>query len=151
MGDCILNKKTTAESKADTAENLDAELAKKAGDSGRQLDKDDTLTLSEENLAKLEAIGGLISRQTKDDKIKDVIETGKRKGVLTYKEINDALEGAEIDAEHLDKLLGALEEMKIDVIDGEDKDILDEEEDVDADIDLSVPEGSVLTTLSACT
>jgi RNA polymerase primary sigma factor len=141
MGDCILNKKTTAESKADTAENLDAELAKKAGDSGRQLDKDDTLTLSEENLAKLEAIGGLISRQTKDDKIKDVIETGKRKGVLTYKEINDALEGAEIDAEHLDKLLGALEEMKIDVIDGEDKDILDEEEDIDSDIDLSVPEG----------
>ncbi|MGI5918300.1 MAG: RNA polymerase sigma factor RpoD [Christensenellales bacterium] len=136
-----MNKKTTAESKADTAENLDAELAKKAGDSGRQLDKDDTLTLSEENLAKLEAIGGLISRQTKDDKIKDVIETGKRKGVLTYKEINDALEGAEIDAEHLDKLLGALEEMKIDVIDGEDKDILDEEEDIDSDIDLSVPEG----------
>jgi RNA polymerase primary sigma factor len=141
MGDCVLNKKTTAESKADTAENLDAELAKKAGDSGRQLDKDDTLTLSEENLAKLEAIGGLISRQTKDDKNKDVIETGKRKGVLTYKEINDALEGAEIDAEHLDKLLGALEEMKIDVIDGEDKDILDEEEDIDSDIDLSVPEG----------
>jgi len=142
-----LSKKTTAESKADAAENLDAELAKKAGDSGRQLDKDDGLTLSEENLAKLEALGGIISRQAKDDKLKEekikhVIETGKKKGVLTYKEINDALEGAEIDAENLDKLLGALEEMKIDVIDGEiDKDIIDEEEDNDADIDLSVPEG----------
>jgi len=142
-----LSKKTTAESKADAAENLDAELAKKAGDSGRQLDKDDGLTLSEENLAKLEALGGIISRQAKDDKLKEekikyVIETGKKKGVLTYKEINDALEGAEIDAENLDKLLGALEEMKIDVIDGEiDKDIIDEEEDIDADIDLSVPEG----------
>jgi len=141
-----LSKKTTAESKADTAENLDAELIKKAGESGRQLEKDD-LTLSEENLAKLEALGGIISRQAKDDKVRDdkirnVIETGKKKGVLTYKEINDALEGAEIDAENLDKLLGALEEMKIDVIDGEiDKDILDEEEDIDADIDLSVPEG----------
>ena len=137
-----MNKKTTAESKADNAENLDTELAKEAGDSGRQLDKDDDLTLSEENLAKLEAIGGIISRQAKDDKIKDVIETGKKKGVLTYKEINDALDGAEIDPENLDKLLGALEEMKIDVIDGEiDKDILDEEEDIDADIDLSIPEG----------
>ena len=142
-----MSKKTTAESKADAAENLDAELAKKAGDSGRQLDKDDGLTLSEENLAKLEALGGIISRQAKDDKLKEekikhVIETGKKKGVLTYKEINDALEGAEIDAENLDKLLGALEEMKIDVIDGEiDKDIIDEEEDIDADIDLSVPEG----------
>jgi len=137
-----LNKKTTAESKADNAENLDTEVAKEAGGSGRQLDKDDDLTLSEENLAKLEAIGGIISRQAKDDKIKDVIETGKKKGVLTYKEINDALDGAEIDPENLDKLLGALEEMKIDVIDGEiDKDILDEEEDIDADIDLSIPEG----------
>jgi len=137
-----LSKKTTAESKAEAAENLDAELVKKAGDSGRQLEKDDDLTLSEENLAKLEAISGIISHQAKDDKIKDVIETGKKKGVLTYKEINDALEGAEIDAENLDKLLGALEEMKIDVIDGEiDKDVLDEEEDIDADIDLSIPEG----------
>ena len=137
-----MNKKTTAESKADNAENLDTELAKEAGDSGRQLDKDDDLILSEENLAKLEAISGIISREAKDDRIKDVIETGKKKGVLTYKEINDALDGAEIDAEHLDKLLGALEEMKIDVIDGEgDKDILDEEEDIDADIDLSIPEG----------
>ena len=137
-----MNKKTTAESKADNAENLDTEVAKEAGGSGRQLDKDDDLTLSEENLAKLEAIGGIISRQAKDDKIKDVIETGKKKGVLTYKEINDALDGAEIDPENLDKLLGALEEMKIDVIDGEiDKDILDEEEDIDADIDLSIPEG----------
>ncbi|NLT98109.1 MAG: hypothetical protein GXW96_08190, partial [Christensenellaceae bacterium] len=73
-----MRKKTTAESKADTAENLDAELIKKAGESGRQLEKDDDLTLSEENLAKLEAISGIISHQAKDDKIKDVIETGKK-------------------------------------------------------------------------
>ncbi|MFA5676198.1 MAG: sigma-70 family RNA polymerase sigma factor, partial [Christensenellales bacterium] len=85
----------------------------------------------------------MLSQSDREEKIKEVIEAGKRKGVLTYKEINDALEGAEIDAENLDKLLGALEEMKIDVIDGDvEKDIRDEEEeDVDEDIDLSVPEG----------
>ena len=98
--------------------------------------------LSPENIARIQALG-MLSQSDREEKIKEVIEAGKRKGVLTYKEINDALEGAEIDAENLDKLLGALEEMKIDVIDGDvEKDIRDEEEeDVDEDIDLSVPEG----------
>ncbi|MGI5849111.1 MAG: RNA polymerase sigma factor RpoD [Christensenellales bacterium] len=79
----------------------------------------------------------------KEDRLKYVIEAGKKKGVLTYKEINDALEGAEMDADYLDKLLGALEEMKIDVIDAEyEKDIQeDDSEDVDTEIEISVPEG----------
>ena len=99
------------------------------------------VTLSKENLAKLQALS-VISQTDKEEKLKDIIESGKKKGVLTYKEINDALDGAEIDAENLDKLLGALEQMKIDVIDAEiEKDISDEEEDIDSDIDLSVPEG----------
>ncbi len=99
------------------------------------------ITLSQENLARLQALG-VISSIDREEKIKEVIESGKKKGVLTYKEINDALDGAEIDAEHLDRLLGALEEMKIDVIDSElEKDITDEEEDTDADVDLSIPEG----------
>lgn len=103
---------------------------------------DAEMTLSQENLAKLEALG-MITHNDKEERIKDVIETGKRKGVLTYKEINDALDGAEIDAENLDRLLGALEEMKIDVVDTEvDKDLIEEDtEDLDTDIDLSVPEG----------
>jgi len=99
------------------------------------------IALSKENLARLQALSA-ISQTDKEEKLKDIIESGKKKGVLTYKEINDALDGAEIDAENLDKLLGALEEMKIDVIDAEmEKDISDDEDDVDSDIDLSVPEG----------
>jgi RNA polymerase primary sigma factor len=140
-----LNKKTAAEPKtAKTAEGLDVENEKQAAVNGRQLEKDDNavdMALSKENLAKIEALS-MLSQHDKEEKIKDVIETGKKKGVLTYKEINDALDGAEIDAENLDKLLGALEEMKIDVVDSElEKDLIDEEEDVDADIDLSIPEG----------
>ncbi len=99
------------------------------------------ITLSKENLARLQALS-VISQTDKEEKLKDIIESGKKKGVLTYKEINDALDGAEIDAENLDKLLGALEEMKIDVIDAElEKDVSDDDEDTDSDIDLSVPEG----------
>lgn len=140
-----MNKKTAAEPKtAKTAEGLDVENEKQAAVNGRQLEKDDNavdMALSKENLAKIEALS-MLSQHDKEEKIKDVIETGKKKGVLTYKEINDALDGAEIDAENLDKLLGALEEMKIDVVDSElEKDLIDEEEDVDADIDLSIPEG----------
>ena len=111
-----------------------------AGFENKESGDDTEITLSQENLAKLEALG-MMTHSEKDERIKDVIETGKRKGVLTYKEINDALDGAEIDAENLDRLLGALEEMKIDVVDT-DKDLIEEEtEDLDTDIDLSVPEG----------
>ena len=141
-----MNKKTVAEPKmtGKPAEGITSESETQIGSNNRQSENVDSavdMTLSKENLAKIQALG-ILSQNDKEEKIKDVIETGKKKGVLTYKEINDALDGAEIDAESLDKLLGALEEMKIDVIDSEiDKDLLDEEEDVDADIDLSIPEG----------
>lgn len=108
---------------------------------GERKEKQADITLSKENLAKLQALG-TISQTDKEERLKDVIEAGKKKGVLTYKEINDALEGAEMDADYLDKLLGALEEMKIDVVDNEfEKDVQDEEEDTDTEIDISVPEG----------
>lgn len=139
-----MNKKTAAEPKNKPAVSMMPESSAQTDSNSRQSDKEDSavdMTLSKENLAKIQALS-LLTQNDKDDKLKDVIETGKKKGVLTYKEINDALDGAEIDAENLDKLLGALEEMKIDVVDSEmEKDLIDEEEDVDADIDLSIPEG----------
>ena len=131
--------------KAEPAEQKSAKQAAQTEAKQKTKDKpmqtDSNITLSKENLARLQALS-VVSQTDKEEKLKDIIESGKKKGVLTYKEINDALDGAEIDAENLDKLLGALEEMKIDVIDGElEKDIADDEEDVDADIDLSMPEG----------
>jgi len=150
-----LNKKTTAKPKVTDNTAVKSALSKSAQQTGKPETKQKAavkdersakknkgeITLSKENLAKLQALSA-ISQTDKEEKLKDIIESGKKKGVLTYKEINDALDGAEIDAENLDKLLGALEEMKIDVIDGElDKDISEDEEDSDSDIDLSVPEG----------
>jgi RNA polymerase primary sigma factor len=148
-----LNKKTATQPntttkptvKAESAEQkpvkqaAQAEAKQKAKD--KQMLSDADVALTKENLARLQALS-VVSQTDKEEKLKDIIESGKKKGVLTYKEINDALDGAEIDAENLDKLLGALEEMKIDVIDGElEKEATDDEEDVDADIDLSMPEG----------
>ena len=106
-----------------------------------ELNTDDAndMALSEENLMKIQALGKLMETE-KEDKIKDIIEKGKKKGSLTYKEINDALEGAEIDTDHLDKLLSALEEMKIEVLDEIDK-ADDIDEDVDQEVEISVPEG----------
>ncbi len=135
----------TPAAKAEPAEPKQAKQTAPADAKQKMKEKtiqaDADMALSKENLARLQALS-VVSQSDKEEKLKDIIESGKKKGVLTYKEINDALDGAEIDAENLDKLLGALEEMKIDVVDGElEKDLTEDEEDVDADIDLSMPEG----------
>ncbi len=140
-----MNKKPAAQPKTKNKPSVSQELAvstdAKQNGKEKAIQPESDVTLSKENLARLQALS-VVSQSDKEEKLKDIIESGKKKGVLTYKEINDALDGAEIDAENLDKLLGALEEMKIDVVDGEfEKEISEDEEDVDADIDLSMPEG----------
>ncbi len=149
-----LNAKTPAESTGKTGEKKQEKTSvKKAPSKARarkakagknakpELNTDDAndMTLSAENLMKIQALGMLMETE-KEDKIKDIIDKGKKKGSLTYKEINDALEGAEIDTDHLDKLLSALEEMKIEVLDEVDK-ADDIEDDVDREVEISVPEG----------
>lgn len=78
-------------------------------------------------------------------KVKNLIEKGKKEGMLSYKEIMDALEEIEdLDAEQIDKIYESLEEMGIDVIDDEsDNDTSSEEtENVPKEeVDLSVPDG----------
>ena len=55
---------------------------------------------------------------TKDPKqrINELLETGKQKGVLSYKEIMDALQELELDQEAVEKLYEAIEEQNIDVV-----------------------------------
>lgn len=72
--------------------------------------------------------------------IKELIEKGKAKGMLTYKEIMDALEEIELDPEQIEKIYDTLENFGIDIIgdfEGEMEDIQLNEED----LDLTVPEG----------
>ena len=49
-------------------------------------------------------------------KINDLLEKGKTKGVLTYKEIMDALEEMELDPEQIEKIYDRLETLNIDVV-----------------------------------
>ena len=76
--------------------------------------------------------------------VKDLIEKGKKSGVLSYGEIMDALEDIEdLDAEQIDKIYESLEEMGIEVLnDSEEAPEEENMEEVPAEeIDLSVPEG----------
>ncbi|CAG7840096.1 RNA polymerase sigma factor RpoD [Clostridium novyi B str. ATCC 27606] len=68
--------------------------------------------------------------------IKNLIDKGKKKGNLTYKEIMDELDNVELNPEQIEKVYGVLESMDIEVI-GDMKEIETEEEE----IDLSIPEG----------
>ena len=73
------------------------------------------------------------NRELEKAKIKELIEKGKQKGVLTYKEIMDTLEDVDLEPDQIEKIYEALEALDIDVLDEE---IEEEEED-----DLEVPEG----------
>ena len=72
--------------------------------------------------------------------LKDLIQRGKAKGMLTYKEIMDAFEEIEIEPEQIEKVYETVENMGIDVV----GDIESEMEDIqltEEDLDLSIPEG----------
>ncbi|AEE95519.1 RNA polymerase sigma factor RpoD [Mahella australiensis] len=70
--------------------------------------------------------------------LKQLIETGKSKGVLTYKEIMDMLEDVDIDPDQIDKLYDTLETLGIDVIE---EPIEHEDNVVEEDLEAGLPEG----------
>lgn len=70
----------------------------------------------------------------------DLIEKGKQKGMLTYKEIMDAFEETELGSEQIEKIYETLENLGIDVV----GDIEEELEDIqlsEEELDITVPEG----------
>lgn len=81
--------------------------------------------------------------------VKKLIDKGKKKGILTYKEIMDILEEIDLDVEQIDNIYLRLEDLGIDVV-GEKEEValLDKEDDTSEDdeeeskIDLSVPKGT---------
>jgi RNA polymerase primary sigma factor len=81
--------------------------------------------------------------------VKDLIEKGKKQGVLTYQEIMDSLQGVDLTPDQIDNIYEQLSSMGIDVIpaagelevlDKEDDDVEGPEEE-SAELDLSIPEG----------
>lgn len=84
--------------------------------------------------------------------VRKLIEDGKKKGILTYKEIADTLETMDLAVEQIDEIYQRLEDMGIDIVGDKEEDILldtddeevddvdDEEEEIGKE-DLSVPRG----------
>ncbi len=76
------------------------------------------------------------------NRVRELIEMGKAKGALTYKEIMDHLSDTEIDPEQFEKILEGFESLGIDVIN--EVPLIDVEpanEPASEELDLSVPEG----------
>ena len=83
------------------------------------------------------------NEKTQADKksiINELIETGKKKGILSYKEIGDALGELNIDVNDIDKVYETLENLGIEVVKDLEKE-LEEIQSNEEEIDLSIPEG----------
>ena len=81
-----------------------------------------------------------LNNETRKAILKDLVEKGKSKGVLTYKEIMDAFEEFEMEPDQIEKIYETIENMGIDVV----GDIEEEIEDIqltEEDLELTIPEG----------
>ncbi len=70
-----------------------------------------------------------------------LLERGKKRGYLTFKEIADALEGFEISAEEMEKTYDRFESEKIELVEDMEKELEEIEISKEELEDLSVPEG----------
>ena len=78
----------------------------------------------------------------KEESVKQLIELGKKRGILTYKEIMDTLQGVDLNPDQIDEIYEHLASMGIEVIpENGQLDIDDDKETLEIDIDLSIPEG----------
>ncbi|MDR3085651.1 MAG: RNA polymerase sigma factor RpoD [Christensenellaceae bacterium] len=79
------------------------------------------------------------NQDANENRIAEIMEAGKQKGVLTEQEVAQSLTEVEISAEQYESLLDNLEQLGIDVVAGE---IAEPEEEIRPEAeDLSVPEG----------
>ncbi|MGB9793092.1 MAG: RNA polymerase sigma factor RpoD [Thermacetogeniaceae bacterium] len=84
---------------------------------------------------------------SKIDEVKELIRRGKEKGVLTYEEIMDTLQGIDLTPEQIDSIYEHFNSLGIEIVPSkEDEPMLEKigediPADEDIDVDLSVPEG----------
>ncbi|MBE7043177.1 MAG: RNA polymerase sigma factor RpoD [Ruminococcaceae bacterium] len=82
----------------------------------------------------------MAGNENKKQIIKELLEKGKKKGMLSYKEIMDALEEIEMDPEQIEKIYESVENMGIEIV-GDIEQELEEIQLEPEDLDLSIPEG----------
>lgn len=80
------------------------------------------------------------SIETRKQVIKALLEKGKKKGILTYKEIIDALGEIEMDPSQIEKVYENIERIGIEIVGNMDEE-LEEIKAEEEEIDISVPEG----------
>ena len=80
-------------------------------------------------------------QEKKKDIKRELIEKGKKKGVLTFKEISDAFEDIEVTPEEIERLYDIFEEESIELVEDLDKELEEIEVSKEELEDLSVPEG----------
>ncbi len=78
-------------------------------------------------------------KNEKYNEIAKLIETGKAKGVLTSKEIMDALDGIELTAEQMEAVYDSIDELNISVIEDNEDEIIDLNKEFD-DIETEINE-----------
>jgi len=61
-------------------------------------------------------VGELENKEPRKNKIEELVEHGKNKGVLTYKEVMDALEELELDSDQIERLYDRFETLNIDIV-----------------------------------
>jgi RNA polymerase primary sigma factor len=83
--------------------------------------------------------------------IKELIIKGKRKGIISYREIMDSLEQIDLTTEQIDEVYEALANNGVEVLPDTSEEVADdpelfhpESEDEEVEIDLSIPEGIAL-------
>lgn len=80
-------------------------------------------------------------QEKKKDIKRELIEKGKKKGVLTFKEISDAFEDIEVTLEEMERLYDVFEKESIELVEDLDKELEEIEVSKEELEDLSVPEG----------
>lgn len=80
-------------------------------------------------------------QEKKKDIKRELIEKGKKKGVLTFKEISDAFEDIEVTPEEIERLYYIFEKESIELVEDLDKELEEIEVSKEELEDLSVPEG----------
>ena len=82
--------------------------------------------------------------KTFEQRKKELIENGKKKGVLTYEELAESLKGLELDSDSLDDLYNAFHENNIEIIseDFDDADDVDDSGDTISLEDVALPKNA---------
>ncbi len=73
--------------------------------------------------------------------LKDLVEKGKSKGMLSYKEIMDAFEEVELEPDQIEKIYETVENMGIDVVGDIETEIQELQNTEEEELDLTLPEG----------